>query len=649
MVTNLKMRYSIILLITLLTVTSIFGAWEAFEAPANPTLVVQSGSAFATLNSESHWVLKWSPQVDILPGALIELRSKGLRTFCTWKYGDINFDKADVVFKPPYDFSNDYLFTHRDYVIARAKTQRGIKHGETLTITLSVIPPYHSDQDEALSIWIDNNPRDDEDVFEKVENAVAVMHVGPGPAERLAIYSHPTPDKSGKVRTVITAEDRYGNATSFSKPVQATLEFNGQSQDITLSESQILYLDKPKDIGRVVIEIPLKAIGPGDNISNGKPDGENMIVTGNPVWAKAPHGQKAGFGEFHWHTEVSGDGTGTVDKALKVARDHVNMNYIAPGDHTPAHNRWDHLVSHMEKYYEPGAFATLFGWEDSSTHGHDNYYFTDPNHPMKPLGEIKKLHRQTPVESAKELNALFDSLPAGKKFIAVPHHTNAVAETRKPDGTPYWFAYPFYNPHPCYRLIEIFQIRGNMERNIYDNDAWRAWYGWGSSAQDALANGYKVGFTGGTDCHNGKPGFAFGALESYGRVPTHSKMLTGIWTKAITREDVFNALYDRHTWAVWDTRAIVYYTVNGALSGDEITVKKGKPLKARVKMSCEGPLQSLEVICDGKTVWINSIADLDFDIDIDLGKAQTDTCFYLRGLLRNGGIVYASPVFVNVK
>ena len=34
---------------------------------------------------------------------------------------------------------------------------------------------------------------------------------------------------------------------------------------------------------------------------------------------------------------------------------------------------------------------------------------------------------------------------------------------------------------------------------------------------------------------------------------------------------------------------------------------------------------------------------------IDLGTATHTTHFYLRGLLRNGGIFYASPVFVTVK
>jgi len=38
----------------------------------------------------------------------------------------------------------------------------------------------------------------------------------------------------------------------------------------------------------------------------------------------------------------------------------------------------------------------------------------------------------------------------------------------------------------------------------------------------------------------------------------------------------------------------------------------------------------------------------DVEMDISLGVAEQPTHFYLRALQRNGGIIYASPVFVAV-
>ena len=171
----------------------------------------------------------------------------------------------------------------------------------------------------------------------------------------------------------------------------------------------------------------------------------------------------------------------------------------------------------------------------------------------------------------------------------------------------------------------------------------------GASAQDALEHGYKLGFTAGTDNHTAYPGNIFNYEEDAGRTPVDSIALTGLWTGRIERGKVFDALYARHTWAVWDTRALVYFTVNGAQAGEEIEVKKGEPLTARIKMSAEDALQSIEIVSEKEPVWIASEDNLDLNTKVPLGHADHSTYFYLRALQRNGGIIYASPVFVTVK
>jgi len=131
-------------------------------------------------------------------------------------------------------------------------------------------------------------------------------------------------------------------------------------------------------------------------------------------------------------------------------------------------------------------------------------------------------------------------------------------------------------------------------------------------------------------------------------MPICSRILTGTWTDRIERQSVWRGLYDRHTWAVWDTRAIVYFAVNEAQAGDEIKLVKAAPLKAYIKISAEDALQSIEIVSEKRTVWIGSSDELDFEKVIELGAAEKNTHFYLRALQRNGGIIYASPVFVTV-
>jgi len=116
----------------------------------------------------------------------------------------------------------------------------------------------------------------------------------------------------------------------------------------------------------------------------------------------------------------------------------------------------------------------------------------------------------------------------------------------------------------------------------------------------------------------------------------------------LQRDRVFDALYLRHTWAVWDTRAIVYFAVNGAQSGDEIEVPHRTKLTARIRISAQDALQSVEIVSETKTVWRGASEHMDFDTQASLGLCERSTHFYLRAMQRDGGIIYASPVFVVV-
>jgi hypothetical protein len=341
----------------------------------------------------------------------------------------------------------------------------------------------------------------------------------------------------------------------------------------------------------------------------------------------------------------------------------LNLDFATPSDHTPTVAQWKYEVGVLNGFNDPGHFATFFGYEHSTDRGHENYYFTNPEHPVSPAGvvgsQICACAHGLGSENCKELYDLtrlpqilnkYD--PPDDRFIGIPHHTNADSEThRLSDDTPYWFPYPWTHPGQYHRLAEIFQTRGNMERDAYPEDAWRGSYVNGASVQDGLEHGYEVGFTGGSDCHTARPGRVVTDpnSEDFGRIPLDSISLTAVWAEGIERKKVFDALYARHTWAVWDTRALVYFTVNGAQAGDEVKVEKGRPLTARIKMSAEDALQSIAIVSEKEPVWVGSEGQLDFDIAVPLGKAEHSTYFYLRALQRNGGIIYASPVFIKVQ
>ena len=125
-------------------------------------------------------------------------------------------------------------------------------------------------------------------------------------------------------------------------------------------------------------------------------------------------------------------------------------------------------------------------------------------------------------------------------------------------------------------------------------------------------------------------------------------ILTGAWTPAVNRRAVYDALRARHTWAVWDTRALVDFGVNGGAAGDEVAVAPGTPLAARLRLSAEDSLQTIEVVSEGEVVWQGSSDTPDLEREIPLGPADRSTHYYLRALQRDGGLIYASPVYVTV-
>jgi hypothetical protein len=317
------------------------------------------------------------------------------------------------------------------------------------------------------------------------------------------------------------------------------------------------------------------------------------------------------------------------------------MDFAAPGDHNTKGKDWEITVKALDDINESDQFVTFYGWENGSKQGHQNYYFTDPGSPMICGGEAG-IYNGFPSD-------LVEKLEKQQGFIAIPHHTNAIAETRKlEDDTPFWHPYFWDKPVDYIRLAEIMQVRGNQERNEY-SDAWRGWHqNNNASIQDALSIGYKIGFTGGTDNHCGWPGRAYEMGEGGLHHNAKSVILTGVWTDKLERQSIYNSLFSRHTWAVWDSRAIVKFYVNDGLMGDEIQVQKGINLTAHIFLSADDSLQSLEIISEGKTVWISSFSDKDVKLTVPLGIAEKSTYFYLRGLQRDGGIFYASPVFLSI-
>jgi len=266
---------------------------------------------------------------------------------------------------------------------------------------------------------------------------------------------------------------------------------------------------------------------------------------------------------------------------------------------------WKSLIDAAEQHYQPGVFSTLiaFEWTFASNGGnlHRNILFRDGTVPELPLGRYG-------LGSEEKLWAwLAQQEKVGVKSMALPHNSNAskglmFSETNSA-GVPIDKAYAELRAH-FERAIEMMQVKGNSEvnRNFWRADEFSDYenadsiakfsgrvpmkenyvrYGVvkGLAHKQALGtNPYKLGFVGGTDSHNGLMGDtaednfvgAHGILDATpqarqtdvvgGWIAVSEQTpgsLTGVWATDNTREAIWDAIYNRETFATSGSRITV--------------------------------------------------------------------------------------------
>jgi hypothetical protein len=298
-----------------------------------------------------------------------------------------------------------------------------------------------------------------------------------------------------------------------------------------------------------------------------------------PATPATPEGYRLLFGDFHWHSEVSGDGTRPLEDAYYSARDGLLLDFVGASDHygplrAPYTLEW--YADLADRFLAPGRFVTLLDVEIGGPYGHHNIYWTD-RQDMALFEETWRRRRPGPLVRSPKAHdlaayygiepAYFDRAQPGKVLI-IPHHTNAFAYNDIVPGRPGWFQYrwPLGQNDPRFlRLCEMVQLRGSFETEELD-DTWHVLAGaGGGSVRTGLARGFRVGFTGGTDNHCGWPA----------RGPRRWAALTGVYAAKFTRAGIMDALHARRCFATTGARIAIDFRLNGQPMGSEVAVGFG--------------------------------------------------------------------------
>jgi hypothetical protein len=159
----------------------------------------------------------------------------------------------------------------------------------------------------------------------------------------------------------------------------------------------------------------------------------------------------------------------------------------------------------------------------------------------------------------------------------------------------------------------------------------------GNTVRDALARGYRLGFVGSGDSHDGHPGLV--QLANGG-----SGGLAGILAEDLTRDAVLEALRARRSYATNGPRIVLDVTLDGRPMGASLPAGAGGTLAIRV--AAPGPIEAVELVTAAGVI---ASSDGAGQRSLGLESAVPDLAggrwLYVRVRQSDGGAAWSSPFF----
>ena len=345
-----------------------------------------------------------------------------------------------------------------------------------------------------------------------------------------------------------------------------------------------------------------------------------LRAASNPLLVRA-EGTPLYWADLHGHSGLS-DGTGTPEGFLRYARDVAGLDAVALTDHDHWGMRplsqhpemWAEIEDRTREFHEPGRFVTLLGYEWTSwVHGHRHVlYFADEGRVLSSVDPA--------YESPRQLWSALEGEPA----LTVAHHSAG-----GPIATN-WDIPPDPELEP---VTEVTSVHGSSEAPDSPGPIYGAVPG--NYVRDALDRGYRLGFVGSGDSHDGHPGLAH--LES------GVGGLAAILAEELSREGLRAALRARRVYATNGPRILLEVTLEGRPMGS--LLEAGRRGKLRVRVAGTGTLQRVDLVSGGRVVESAAAEALDWSGEWSVGPFDSGAYLYVRAVQADGGAAWSSPFF----
>lgn len=439
----------------------------------------------------------------------------------------------------------------------------------------------------------------DADGFDEEIAGSPAVEVRSGAADRLLIRCASTAVVGEQTRVTVAALDRFDNpASDYAGTVAFGLD-EGDSEGFIVPDPMPL-----SGIDQACAETSVVFTKPG--IYWLKASAGSLSACSNPVevFAEAPPARLY-WGDIHFHTDYSADARAAAPSttdyagAYQIGRRRYGLDFMAATDHHGLEQGnydaedWQTMQQLTNEANDPGRFATFVAVELSGPKGDQNVYFAGDSAPFLDHSGGMDERKQNWTDLR------------GFDCFAPPHHFSQ-------DMRPWDWSVFNADLQP---VCEVFSNHGRAESP--GNEPSYCGHGVatlpGHTWTEQLDTGKQLGVLASSDDHTGRPGCCG---------------LTGVWSPALTREDLHRSMKNKRCFATTDSRTILHFSVNGHSMGE--SVKTAAAPVFHVRTAAPTLIREIAIVKNGRTAYQFAPTSRFSEWEWSDPDFQSDAYYYLR-------------------
>jgi len=385
-------------------------------------------------------------------------------------------------------------------------------------------------------------------------------------------------------------------------------------------------------------------------------------IYSNPILCKpAPLKKRLYWGFIHGHTSKS-DGLIEPEEYFKnLIKAGLDFGTTTEHSHLweTKDEDFEEIKQIVNKYNNDGNFISIFGYEYGTWYtGYGDiciYHFDD----QIPIFRSELNKYNSPNKLIKNL------LPYSGKVLMISHHTALRPGFRN------WEQFN----NDLERLVEIYSTWGNQEYPSSEGNPLPPRYKFfgygkytkkrgpilekkGCFVKDALAKGYKLGFTAGGDDHFGI--YPSGELDPDNGI--YPPGIMAVWSENLTKEAIWKALMNRKCYGTTGPRIIIEFFLNDYFMGDIINIEDNSGLIEKrilfIKLFSPIIIKKIQLIRNNKIFSEIDVNTKNFEdqfidsCDIEslyLNHSIENESFifyYVRIFLAENNMAWSSPIWI---